>query len=65
MSSVKVTQLPYIPPRKQRKAETPRFVVKWIISDTMYFRWFKRDTAACQLLNRLLDAGISARVLMK
>jgi hypothetical protein len=40
-------------------------VVKWIIADTMYFQWFKRDTAACSFLNKLLDAGIEARVLMK
>jgi hypothetical protein len=31
----------------------------------MYFQWFKRDTAACAFLNKLLDAGIEARVLMK
>ena len=62
--SEKVTTLPYIAP-KRRKAETNRFVVKWIVEDTMYFQWFKRDSAACAFLNKLLDAGLEARVLMK
>jgi hypothetical protein len=60
-----VQTLPYIAPRKSRVIEPNRFVVKWIIADTMYFQWFKRDTAACSFLNKLLDAGIEARVLMK
>lgn len=63
--SEKVTTLPYIAPRKSRKIEPNRFVVKWIQGDTMYFQWFKRDTAACAFLNKLLDAGLEARVLMK
>ncbi len=62
---MQVQQLPYIAPRKSRKIEPNRFVVKWIQGDTMYFQWFKRDTAACAFLNKLLDAGIEARVLMK
>ena len=62
---VTVQQLPYIAPRKARKTEPSRFVVKWIVGDTMYFQWFKRDTAACNFLNKLLDAGLEARVLMK
>ena len=62
---VTVQQLPYIAPRKTRKAETNRFVVKWIEGDTVYFRWYKRDAAACAFLNRLLEAGFEARVLMK
>lgn len=63
--SEKVTTLPYIPPRKTRKTESARFVVKWIEGDTMYFRWYKRDAAACNFLNRLLEAGFEARILMK
>ncbi len=64
MTTPVVQQLPYIAPRKHRES-TNRFVVKWIQGDTMYFQWFKRDTAACSFLNKLLDAGIEARVLMK
>ena len=62
---VTVQQLPYTAPRKARKQENLRFVVKWIEEDTMYFRWYKRDAAACAFLNKLLDAGYEARVLMK
>jgi len=64
MTTPTVQTLPYIAPKK-RRAEPNRFVVKWIQGDTMYFQWFKRDTAACAFLNKLLDAGIEARVLMK
>lgn len=60
-----VQQLPYIAPKKPRKQENLRFVVKWIAGDTMYFRWYKRDAAACAFLNRLLEAGFEARILMK
>lgn len=62
---MKTTTLPYIAPRKSRKIEPNRFVVKWIVEDTMYFQWFKRDAAACNFCNRLLEAGLEARVLMK
>jgi hypothetical protein len=58
------TQLPYVAP-KRRKPETARYVVKWIVADTMYFQWFKRDSAAVAFLNRLTNDGIEARVLMK
>lgn len=61
---MQVQQLPYIAP-KRRKTEPNRFVVKWIQGDTMYFQWFKRDDTACAFLNKLLDAGLEARVLMK
>jgi hypothetical protein len=62
--SAKGTTLPYIAPRKA--VERPsRFVVKWIQGDMMYFQWFKHDSAACAFLNKLLDAGLEARVLMK
>jgi len=63
--SEKVTTLPYIAPKRRRTIEPSRFVVKWIQGDTMYFQWFKRDSAACAFLNKLLDAGLEARVLMK
>tara|TARA_R110002126_G_scaffold4382_14_gene23054 strand:- start:1315 stop:1503 length:189 start_codon:yes stop_codon:yes gene_type:complete len=57
---MQVQQLPYIAPRKARKQEPLRFVVKWVIDDTVYFQWFKRDSAACAFLNRLVDDGINA-----
>jgi hypothetical protein len=57
---MQVQQLPYKAPRKVRKQEPLRYVVKWIIGDTMYFQWFKRDSAACAFLNRLVDDGIDA-----
>jgi len=63
--NVTIINLPYIAPRKVRAHEPNRFVVKWIIEDTMYFREFKRDTAACAFLNKLDSVGITARVLMK
>jgi hypothetical protein len=62
---MKVQQLPYIPPRKQRKAEINRFIVKWIDGHTMKFMAFKRDSAAVKFLNTLVDDGFNARILMK
>jgi hypothetical protein len=62
---MQVQTLPYIAPRKHRKPESSRFVVKWVVGDTMYFQWFKRDTAAVNFLNRLVDDGIQAHLLMK
>ncbi len=62
--SVKVTTLPYIAP-KRRRSEPSRFVVKWIVEDTMYFQWFKRDSSACAFCQKLQSAGLDARVLMK
>jgi hypothetical protein len=58
-----VQTLPYIAPRKQRK-ESVRYVVKWIVEDTMYFQWFKRDSAACAFQQRMVDAGYETRLLM-
>ena len=49
----KVTTIPYVTPRKHRKPEPSRFIVKWIQGDTMFFRWFKRDSVACAFLDRL------------
>lgn len=62
---MKVTQLPYKAPRKARKQESLRFVVKWIEGHDMKFQAFKRDSAAVKFLNTLVDAGFDARVLMK
>jgi hypothetical protein len=63
--SVKVQQLPYIAPRKPRKQEPHRFVVKWIDGMDMKFMAFKRDSAACAFLNKLVEEGYQARILMK
>jgi hypothetical protein len=65
MSSVKVTQLPYIGPRKVRKQESLRFIVKWIDGMDMKFMAFKRDSAAVKFLNTLVADGYDARILMK
>lgn len=62
--SVKVTVLPYKAPRKTRRQETNRFCVKWGANGTVYFRWFKRDSAAVAFLNRRIDDGIQARLIM-
>ena len=64
---MKVTQLPYKAPRKHRKPEALRFVVSYtnIDTGTMEFRWFKRDTAAVNFLNRMMDSGCIARLSMK
>ena len=62
---MQVQVIPPKAPRKARKQETARYVVKWVIGDTMYFQWFKRDSAACAFLNRLLEDGVEARILMK
>jgi hypothetical protein len=61
---MKVTQIPYKPPRKARKQESLRFVVKWVIGDTMHFQAFKRDSAACAFLNTIVASGYDARILM-
>lgn len=65
MSTVKVTQLPYKAPRKTRKQESLRFVVKWIDGMDMKFMAFKRDSAAVKFLNTLVADGYDARILMK
>ena len=63
--SVKVQQIPYIAPRKPRKQEANRFIVKWIDGMDMKFMAFKRDSAACAFLNKLTEDGYKARLLMK
>jgi hypothetical protein len=65
MSSVKVTYLPYKAPRKPRKQESLRFIVKWIEGYDMKFMAFKRDSAAVKFLNTLVADGHDARILMK
>ena len=65
MSTVKVTQLPNIGPRKPRKQESLRFIVKWIDGYDMKFQCFKRDSAAVKFLNTLVADGYQARILMK
>jgi hypothetical protein len=62
---MKITQLPYKAPRKLRKQETSRFVVKWIDDMDMKFQAFKRDSAAVKFLNKLVADGYDARILMK
>jgi hypothetical protein len=62
MSSVKVTQLPYIGPRKARKQESSVSCVKWKHGYTMYFQWFKRDSAAVKFCNTLIEQGYIATV---
>lgn len=64
-SSVKVTTLPYIPPRKTRAYEQKVYCVRWGQYNTVYFRWFSRDTAAVNFLNSLVEQGIPARITMK
>lgn len=40
---------------KKRKQENIRFYVKWIENNTMYFRAYKRDTAAVNFQNYLIE----------
>ena len=40
---------------KARKQESLRFVVKWIVGHTMYFRAFKRDNAAVKFQEYLIE----------
>lgn len=64
VQSPTVTVLPYIAPRKHRKPETRRFVVKWLEGATVHFRWYCRDSDAVKFLNDLNDRGIKARLVM-
>jgi hypothetical protein len=41
--------------KQKRKPETSRFIVKWIVGQTMYFREFKRDAAAVKFQNYLIE----------
>lgn len=62
---MKVTTLPYKHPRKSRRQEALRFVVRWVQGDTVYFQWFKRDSAACEFQQQLVEQGYEPRLLMK
>ena len=62
--AVNVQQLPYIAPRKTRKPETRRFVVKWLEGTSVNFRWYCRDSDAVKFLNQLRDQRIPARLIM-
>jgi hypothetical protein len=42
-------------PIKTRRQENIRFVVKWIENNTMYFRAYKRDYAAVNFQNYLIE----------
>lgn len=44
--------------RKHRKQENIRFIVKWIENNTIYFRAYKRDSAAVEFQQYLIDDGI-------
>ena len=59
---MKVTQLPYKPPRKARKQETLVSCVKWKCAPMLHFRWFKRDAAAVAFCNTLIEQGYTATI---
>jgi hypothetical protein len=40
---------------KARKQENIRFMVKWIVGYTMYFRAYKRDSAAVRFQGYLIE----------
>jgi len=40
---------------KQYKPEPVRFIVKWLEYDTIKFRAFKRDNAACNFMDYMVD----------
>jgi hypothetical protein len=42
--------------RKSRKQESIQFMVKWIVGNTMYFRAYKRDSAAVKFQDYLINA---------
>jgi len=44
--------------RKTRKQEPIRTIVKWLEYDTIKFRAFKRDNAACNFQEKLVAEGI-------
>jgi hypothetical protein len=62
---MKVTTLPPKFKRKPRKQEALRFVVRWVQGSTVYFQWFKRDSAACAFQEQLIEQGYQPRLLMK
>lgn len=42
--------------RKKRKAETARYVVKWIEGNMMRFRFYKRDSGAVSFQQHLIES---------
>lgn len=40
---------------KARKQESVRYIVKWIVGHTMYFRAYKRDYAAIKFQEYLIE----------
>lgn len=64
-NAMKVTTLPYKRPRKPRKQEVLHFCVRWVQADTVYFQWFKRDSAACEFQQQLVEKGFQPHLLMK
>ena len=40
---------------KARKQENTRFMVKWIVGYTMFFRAYKRDSAAVKFQEYLIE----------
>ena len=53
---------------KSRKPESNSFIVKWIVGHTMYFRHYKRDTAAVKFQEYLIEhekiSAADIRILM-
>ncbi len=62
---MKITTLPYKAPRKTRRQEALRFCVKYGDGNSIQFRWFRRDSAAVNFLNKMIDQGFDAHISMK
>jgi hypothetical protein len=64
---MKITTLPDKAPRKTRRQEALRFCVAYTnyTSGAKEFRWFRRDTAAVNFLNKIIDQGFDAHISMK
>jgi hypothetical protein len=60
--AVNVQQLPYIAPRKDRKPETRRFVVKWLEGTSVNFRWYCRDSDAVKPSSTTFETSVSPLV---
>ena len=42
--------------RKSRRQESIRYMVKWIVGNTMYFQAYKRDHAAVKFQQYLIES---------
>ena len=54
--------------RKPRVTENIRYIVNWVEGNTLYFRSYKRDNAACDFQEYLISTGIpqsDVRIIMK